>query len=111
MKRFISLCSKEFDPLGAGWLEPVGLSIQAPRRASRTATLDGEAVIHDGGFSVADTTITLEIVRTAAADALLNQLQRYHNRVTLSCNQGFYTCGAMDVTHNTDTINIQLLPV
>lgn len=39
------------------------------RRMTRTPTLDGGAVVHDGGWSESDRTLTLAIRQISAADA------------------------------------------
>ena len=112
MKRRVSLCSKGFDVAGSGLLELLegGLSIQQPRRSTRTLTLDGGVSFSDGGFSISDLTISVEVRRSQTADDLVDHLQQYHNRVTLSCHEGFFTCGGMDVTRSVGSLSIRLLP-
>lgn len=108
----VGLMAKEFDLLGAGLLPLAGdMDFSAPRRATRTATLDGGATMNDGGFTVADTTVSLRVKRTLAAETLIRRLQQYHNRVLLSCTHGCFECGGMDVQWQSAEIRVGLLPL
>ena len=61
------------------------------RRVSRIATLDGGAVVSDGGYSEADRTIELAWQPTAAAaEAAIARLLQSYSRVQVSTRSGFY---------------------
>lgn len=90
----VSLCSHLFDYAGDHRLD-VDMSksdfSSLSRRVSRTATLDGGALIVDNGYSVADATYIISIpdLSAAARSALLATLQR-HSLIILSCKTGCY---------------------
>lgn len=109
----IFIASTQFDPAGHGslHLQPDGLQTVMPRRATRTATLDGGAVMDDAGFTVADATIGIKVRRTMAAERLLKHLQQYHNRVCISTPVGFFVCGGMSLSFTRETITVNLLPL
>jgi len=90
----ISLCSHLFDYGGDHRIEvDIGKSdfSSVSRRVSRTATLDGGALIVDNGYSVSDATYILSVPDLSAESrlALLATLQR-HSLITLSCKTGCY---------------------
>ena len=60
------------------------------RRISRSATLDGGAVINDGGYSEADRTFTLRLRNITSEDAAtLEQIAAY-SPCRLSLDHGLY---------------------
>lgn len=70
------------------------------RRLTRTATLDGGAVVADGGFCQADRTITLAIRDLSAADAdLLEEIAATDEQV-LSLPTGCYRGVVQGLTLN-----------
>lgn len=90
----ISLCSSLFDYSGDHQIEAdmsrSDLSTLS-RRVSRTATLDGGALIVDNGFSASDATFSIAVpnLRSTARAALLLTLQR-HSLLVLSCKAGCF---------------------
>lgn len=91
----MSLCSSLFDSSG-GHLIDVDVSKSdfstLSRRVSRTATLDGGALIVDNGYSVSDATFSISVPDLSSVGrlALLATLQR-HSLLTLSCKIGCYS--------------------
>jgi hypothetical protein len=73
----ISITSTTFDPDGPLILHPLPDSAmtEVSRRVNRTATLDGGAVVNDGGYSVADRTWRLRWVLRSEAE--LRRLQAF----------------------------------
>lgn len=63
MRKLIAISSIDFDMEGARVLPQHGEALNdnrtGARRVSRTATLDGGAVVYDTGYSVADRNITV----------------------------------------------------
>lgn len=53
------------------------------RRATRTATLDGAAVLNDLGFSDSDRTITVNVFADESLDSTLNNMVKYYSTVYL----------------------------
>jgi hypothetical protein len=102
-----------FDPAGHGEIELMtdGFQYNLPRRATRTATLDGGAIMDDAGFTVADAVLTIKARRLRESERLVKHLQQYHNRVCLSANEGFFVCGGMSASFTAETITIRLLPL
>ncbi len=91
----ISLCSSLFDYSGDHRIEADMSKSDLStlfRRVSRTATLDGGALIVDNGYSVSDATFSISVPNLSPADrlALLVTLQR-HSLLTLSCKTGCYS--------------------
>ena len=90
----VGISSPVFDLSGAAVLpyayaEGAG---NATRRVSRTATLDGGAVVTDTGYAVADN--TLEIVANSALEAdyaVLLRLTRLYSEVVVSTPDGVFT--------------------
>jgi hypothetical protein len=61
------------------------------RRISRVATLDGGAVVSDGGYSEADRTIELAWrPQTFTDDSLVARLVQLYDRVQVSTRSGCY---------------------
>lgn len=88
----ISLCAPVFDTNGqlishTGVAEAKNIS----RRAKRVATLDGGAVLVDGGYSSADLTYTLSLPDVDGSQhAALRYLLGSHQTALLSCADGCY---------------------
>ena len=67
------------------------LPLNIGRRARRVATLDGGAVLVDGGYSAADQTFELQIPDPDGAHhRAIHRLMQYHSTAVLSCSQGCY---------------------
>lgn len=88
----VSLCSRKFDILGAELLRITGDSEldSIERRVSRTATLDGGAVLLDSGYAEADRTLTLQAQVSTDAHDNLQRLVSQHPEFTLSFRGGCY---------------------
>lgn len=65
---------------------------EAPRRVNRVKTLDGGAVINDGGFSDADRTITLRWQPVSeTTEAAIERMLRLYSLVNVSTRGGVYS--------------------
>lgn len=65
---------------------------EATRRVNRVKTLDGSAVINDGGFSDADTTIVLRWQTTsAAADAAVERMLQLYPLLIVATPAGVFS--------------------
>lgn len=87
----IALSAPIFDT--AGHITTKGAAIQQAtgRRSRRVATLDGGAVLVDGGYSAADQTFELQIPDPDGAHhRAIHRLMQYHSTAVLSCSQGCY---------------------
>jgi len=90
----ISLCSYLFDYFG-NYLLKADLDKSdftlLSRRVSRSATLDGGALIIDNGYSASDATFSISVSNLSLADrsAILATLQQ-HSLVVLSCKTGCF---------------------
>ena len=90
----ISLCSFLFDYSGDhrlnADLDKSDFSLMS-RRVSRTATLDGGALIIDNGYSASDATFSISVSNLTLADraAILATLQQ-HSLIVLSCKTGCF---------------------
>lgn len=90
----ISLCSFLFDYSGDHRflvdMDKSDFSLMS-RRVSRTATLDGGALIIDNGYSASDATFSIIIPNMSFSDraAILATLQR-HSLIILSCKTGCF---------------------
>ena len=88
----ITLESTVFDPVGMISLEALpGSDLSAStRRVTRTATLDGNAVIIDNGYTSADSTLTVEAALTEAAARRLHHLMQIYPEIIASTPDGCY---------------------
>lgn len=94
----ISLCAEVFDPDGDILLRPEsGSELSAiGRRVSRTATLDGNAVIEDNGYTSADSTLRIVIKpRSVTEEDRLIRLVQIYPLLILTTRYGAYI-GAID---------------
>ncbi len=83
----ITFESTVFDPVGVIRLEALpGSDLSAStRRVTRTATLDGQAVIIDNGYTSADSTLAIEAALTEAeAQRLHHLMQTYPEIIPIS---------------------------
>jgi len=88
----ITLESTVFDPVGVISLEALpGSDLSAStRRVTRTATLDGNAVIIDNGYTSADSTLTVEAALTEADARRLHHLMQIYPEIIASTPDGCY---------------------
>lgn len=89
----IGIASRTFDPLGAVSVESPRTPHELPvtRRVTRTATIDGGAVVYDGGATALDSQIKISIkpVSNETATAL-HRLVELYPRVSISIPGGCY---------------------
>jgi len=62
------------------------------RRVSRTATLDGDSVITDSGYTDSDRVIEIRANVTAAQEATIQYLLETYSLLSVSTPDGCYTC-------------------
>ena len=88
----ITLESTVFDPVGVISLEALpGSDLSAStRRVTRTATLDGNAVIIDNGYTSADSTLNVEAALTEAEARRLHHLMQTYPEIIASTPDGCY---------------------
>lgn len=88
----ITFESTVFDPVGVISLEALpGSDLSAStRRVTRTATLDGNAVIIDNGYTSADSTLNVEAALTEAEARRLHHLMQTYPEIIASTPDGCY---------------------
>jgi hypothetical protein len=88
----ITLESTVFDPVGVISLDALpGSDLSAStRRVTRTATLDGQAVIIDNGYTSADSTLAIEAALTEAEAQRLHHLMQIYPEIIASTPDGCY---------------------
>ncbi len=88
----ITFESTVFDPVGVISLEALpGSDLSAStRRVTRTATLDGQAVIIDNGYTSADSTLAIEAALTEAEAQRLHHLMQIYPEIIASTPDGCY---------------------
>jgi hypothetical protein len=88
----ITFESTVFDPVGSLGLEALpGSDLSAAtRRVTRTATLDGQAVIIDNGYTSADSTLAIEAWLTEADIQRLQHLIQVYPEIIASTPDGCY---------------------
>ena len=88
----ITLESTVFDPVGVISLEALpGSDLSAStRRVTRTATLDGQAIIIDNGYTSADSTLAIEATLTEAEAQRLHHLMQIYPEIIASTPDGCY---------------------
>lgn len=101
------------DPLGAQLLDlPPGAANlgDTARRVSRVATLDGGAAIMDGGYTVADRTISIDLSgqRRATVDAL-KYLCATHTMLLLLTEDGAFRAAPERVSVTANSASMVLL--
>lgn len=108
----ISFCSYLFDYNGNYLIEPdmneSDFSI-ASRRVSRTATLDGGALIVDNGYSPSDATFVINLpdIRFSQRVALLDMIKN-HSLIVLSCKVGCFI-GVVEKVDEANGLKIRFL--
>lgn len=88
----ISICRTTGDPLGNVAFEELSTTDfgDLPARVSRSATLDGGAVITHYGVSHGDRTFLIEAKITTAQKTTLEYLHRCNENLILSCGEGLF---------------------
>ena len=88
----ITFESTVFDPAGVISLEALpGSDLSAStRRVTRTATLDGNAVIIDNGYTAADSTLAIEARLTKSEEQRLQHLMRIYPEIIATTPEGCY---------------------
>jgi len=88
----ITFESTVFDPVGVISLEALpGSDLSAStRRVTRTATLDGQAVIIDNGYTSADSTLAIEATLTEAEAQRLHHLMQIYPEIIATTPEGCY---------------------
>jgi hypothetical protein len=83
----------------------------ASRRGSVTATLDGGVSVYDGGYSIADTTLTATLKNPTRAQLVaLQYLIAYYPEIVLCCELGAFVCRAStSISRETLTLSLRLL--
>jgi len=81
-----------FDPAGYVEIQVTADTIpgETRRRVNRVATLDGSAVLNDGGFSESDRTIDLSWINDAVIDPLVDRMTQFYTRVQVSTRAGVF---------------------
>jgi len=79
------------------------------RRVSRTATLDGGAVVVDSGFSHGDRTLVLSGRLTETDETTLKTLMQTYSLVTLAIPDGAYSGVIERLTVNHGAVEIRFL--
>lgn len=81
------------------------------RRLTRTATLDGGAVIVDNGFSAADGTIKIIVDPGKNSPAIYAQaagMLKQFGMVTVACSSGIFLAAISNITNSKTTLTINL---
>lgn len=91
-------------------MEPDYVDEGVRRRVNRVATLDGSAVVNDGGFSHADRTITLRWKPTSTAfEANVERLVRLYSTLHTSTPAGVFLAAPETYTPGKDESTLRLL--
>ena len=82
------------------------------RRATRTATLDGGAVMNDIGYSDSDRTITVTTNPSLKEREILSNMVKFYSNVYLFITDGAFNANPNDLAYNRDgTVTVTLLVV
>lgn len=81
------------------------------RRVNRIATLDGGAVVDDGGYSEADRTIELAWQPTAALDAAVQRLLSVYSRIAVATRSGVFLAAPETYTPGASESTLRLLVI
>jgi len=95
-RRTVGISTFEYDPLGARTLYLLPDSRQAinrgARRATRTKTLDGAAVVYDAGYAVADLTWELAVdAKNPLVGAFLALMVKTYNLIRICTDDGVFS--------------------
>ena len=88
----ITFESTVFDPVGVVGLEALpGSDLSAStRRVTRTATLDGQAVIIENGYTAADSTLAMDAALTEPEARTLEHLMQIYPEIIATTPEGCY---------------------
>jgi hypothetical protein len=86
------LSSLTIDPLGSIWLDllPESRLFQSIRRSQRVKTLDGGAVLNDGGYVDGDRDLLLYWQSDTITDANVTRMHRLYSRVRVAIPEGVF---------------------
>lgn len=108
----IALSAPTYDPSGhlilpAQIANPFG----ATRRGSVTATLDGDVSVYDGGYSLADTTLSATLTKPTRAQLVaLQYIVAYYPEIYLCCATGAFVCRvSFTLSRASLTLSLRLL--
>ena len=109
----IALSTLTIDPFGAQLLhlKPGGANLgDTARRISRIATLDGGATILDGGYTITDRTIVIDLAGQSrdTVDALKYLCQTYSALIVLT-EEGAFRAAPESVSVNPNSARMTLL--
>lgn len=79
------------------------------RRVSRSATLDGEAVVNDSGYTDMDRTMVIEAEITEAQKTILDYLFQTYTRLNVSTRAGFFVCAPGNMDPDNGRLRLTLL--
>ena len=107
----ISISATSYDPQGALCVSTrLNNPYQGRRRGAVTATLDGEASVYDGGYSITEQILTA--TRKYPSQVLLVSLQylvAFYSEVILSCESGVFSAiPSFNLNKNTLTFSFRL---
>lgn len=108
----ISFCSQLFDYSGDHLLEPdmnkSDFSVAA-RRVSRSATLDGGALIVDNGYTPSDATFVIHLpsISMEQRDAIISTVKT-HSAIIVSCKAGCFL-GVVERVDESSGLKIRFL--
>lgn len=113
--KFAAISAPQYDPaspLILTRLDSSSSGITLSRRNSVTATLDGSAVLEDGGYSDGDRPVTLSIASlTAAQHTELRRLITSYSVVVLGMSDGVYIAAfsSYDVRRGEATVFLRIV--
>lgn len=91
-------------------LVPAYTDGEVRRRVNRVTTLDGGAVVNDGGFSDADRTLTLRWTPASAdAEAAIERMLQTYQTIHTSVPSGVFLAAPESYTRGTDQSTLRLL--
>jgi len=111
----IGISTVDFDASGAIYLFPESLDLAATnlfdssRRSSRTATVDGGAVLFDAGYSAADRTITLKGNLSESQIEFCDRVVKGTSNVIVTTREGAYLAHPQSFSVNGRGSSLRLL--
>lgn len=109
----IGFATLTIDPLGALLLNVSrdGTNLgDTTRRVSRVATLDGGATILDGGYTVADRTIIINLAdQTRVTVEALKHMTEVHSKVLVLTEAGAFTATPSSIADSVRSATMTLL--
>lgn len=115
-RKVIGISSLEFNPVGARTMYLISTAkaamMKGNRRATRTKTLDGGAVVYDAGFAVADLTWDLSVRIVAGTEtAFMAMLVKTYNLIRVCTEDGVFdgVPYSWNETNNIATIQVLVM--